>query len=170
MTLAQPFEEHSRDSEVICGMGAAIHFNSGWVFVAARAFLQLGEAGAPLWLPCGGFSSAEHRPQGARLSAVAAHGPRSCVSRLWSTGSAVAAHGFSRYPACGIFPDRGLNLCLLRWQVASLLLNHQGSPEVTADRGHCCCCCMLRQQPTVQKHTIGGYENILQPHLPCALS
>ena len=28
----------------------------------------------------------------------------------------------------GIFLDQGLNLCLLRWQVDSLSLSHQGSP------------------------------------------
>ena len=30
--------------------------------------------------------------------------------------------------ACGIFLDQGLNLYLLRWQVGSLPLSHQGSP------------------------------------------
>ena len=29
--------------------------------------------------------------------------------------------------ACGIFPDQGLNLCLLHWQADSLPLSHQGS-------------------------------------------
>ena len=29
---------------------------------------------------------------------------------------------------CGIFSDRGWNLCLLHWQVDSLPLSHQGSP------------------------------------------
>ena len=29
----------------------------------------------------------------------------------------------------GIFPDQGSNLCLLYWQVDSLPLSHQGSPE-----------------------------------------
>ena len=31
-------------------------------------------------------------------------------------------------PLQGIFPTQGLNLCLLRWRVDSLLLSHQGSP------------------------------------------
>ena len=31
--------------------------------------------------------------------------------------------------ACGIFPDQGSNPCLLHWEVGSLPLNHQGSPE-----------------------------------------
>ena len=30
--------------------------------------------------------------------------------------------------ACGIFPDQGLNSCLLHWQMDSSPLNHQGSP------------------------------------------
>ena len=30
--------------------------------------------------------------------------------------------------ACGIFPDQGLNPCLLHWQADSLPLSHQGSP------------------------------------------
>ena len=52
---------------------------------------------------------------------------------LWNTGSrcegsVVAMPGLS-CPTCGIFPDQGLNLCLLHWQVDSLSLNHQGSPE-----------------------------------------
>ena len=33
--------------------------------------------------------------------------------------------------ACGIFPDQGSNPCLLLWQVDSLPLSHQGSPQET---------------------------------------
>ena len=47
------------------------------------------------------------------------------------TGSVVVAHGLSCYKACGIFPDQGLNLCLLHWQVASHPLYHQGSPTIS---------------------------------------
>ena len=36
--------------------------------------------------------------------------------------------GLSCSEACGIFPDQGLNLCLLHWQVDSLPLSHLGSP------------------------------------------
>ena len=32
--------------------------------------------------------------------------------------------------ACGIFPDQGLNPCLLHWQADSLPLSHQGSPRL----------------------------------------
>ena len=48
---------------------------------------------------------------------------------LQSTGSVVVAHGFSCPTACGIFPDQGLNLCLLHWQVDPSPLSHQGSPR-----------------------------------------
>ena len=48
---------------------------------------------------------------------------------LQSTGS-VVVHRLSCSKACGIFPDQGLNQCLLHWQVDSLPLCHQGSPRV----------------------------------------
>ena len=31
--------------------------------------------------------------------------------------------------ACAVFPDQGLNPCVLRWQTDSYLLCHQGSPK-----------------------------------------
>ena len=34
------------------------------------------------------------------------------------------AHRLDCSTACGIFPDQGLNLCLLHWQENSLLLSH----------------------------------------------
>ena len=40
-----------------------------------------------------------------------------------STHSIVVANGLSCHASCGIFPDQGLNLCLL--QVDSLPLNNQ---------------------------------------------
>ena len=43
----------------------------------------------------------------------------------------VVARGLSWSMACGIFPDQGLNLCLLLWQADSLPLSHQGSPVVS---------------------------------------
>ena len=61
----------------------------------------------------------EHRLQGERASVVVA-------PRLWSTGSAVV-HGLRCSMACGIFPDQGLNPCLLHWQADSLPLSHWGS-------------------------------------------
>ena len=52
------------------------------------------------------------------------------ILRLQGTGSIVVARGLSCLSACGIFPDQGLNPCLLPWQVGSLPLSHQGSPNV----------------------------------------
>ena len=38
------------------------------------------------------------------------------------------------FPLQGIFPTQGLNLRLLHWQADSLLLSHQGSPDVASDK------------------------------------
>ena len=47
--------------------------------------------------------------------------------RLQSTGSIAVVHGLGcSVGSCGIFPDGGLNLCLLHWQADSLPLSHQG--------------------------------------------
>ena len=45
-------------------------------------------------------------------------------------GSAIVAHGPSRFAACGIFPDQGSNPCPLHWQADSQTLRHQGSPSI----------------------------------------
>ena len=58
----------------------------------------------------------ELRLIGARASAVAAHRLSTCSSQaqyLQLTGSVLAAHRLSWPAACGIFLDKGLNLCLL---------------------------------------------------------
>ena len=47
---------------------------------------------------------------------------------LQSTGSVGVERRHSCSVTCGIFPDQGLNPCLLDWQVDSLPLSHQGSP------------------------------------------
>ena len=57
-------------------------------------------------------------------SVVVAHGLQSTgsvvvVHGLQSAGSVVVAHGLSCSVACGIFPDQGLNPCLLHWHVDS---------------------------------------------------
>ena len=48
--------------------------------------------------------------------------------RLQAASSVVMAHGLSSSVAHGIFPDQGLNSCLLHWQADPLPLSHQGSP------------------------------------------
>ena len=52
------------------------------------------------------------------------------AQQLWllDTGSIVMAHGLNCSTAHSIFPDQGLNPCLLHWQADSLPLSHQGSP------------------------------------------
>ena len=46
---------------------------------------------------------------------------------LYSTDPTVVAHELKCSEACGIFPDQGLNPCLLHRQADSLPLSHQGS-------------------------------------------
>ena len=48
---------------------------------------------------------------------------------LESAGSVVWVHGLCHPVACGIFPNQGLTLCPLHWQVDSYPLYHQGSPR-----------------------------------------
>ena len=45
--------------------------------------------------------------------------------RLCGTGSVVTGHRLYCSVACGVFLDQESNLCLLRWQADSLLLNYQ---------------------------------------------
>ena len=74
---------------------------------------------------CGGFSCCGARALGLAGFVIAAHG-------LYSTGSVVAEHRLSCSVACGIFLDQGSNPCLsCIWQADSLLLSHQGSPELS---------------------------------------
>jgi len=59
-------------------------------------------------------------------------GPVFAAPGLQSTGSIVVMHGLSCSVACVIFPDQGLNPCLLHWQVDSFSLSHQTSPCAAA--------------------------------------
>ena len=70
---------------------------------------------------CGGFSCCGTWALGTQASGVVAHG-------LQSVGSVVVAHELCFSAACAIFPDQGLNPCLLHWQIDSYPLYHQGSP------------------------------------------
>ena len=75
--------------------------------LSLRLFSSCGE-----WAShCGGFSCCRARALG-------------------SLGSVVVGHRLSFPTAWGVFPDQGLNPCLLHWQVDSLPLSHQGSPLV----------------------------------------
>ena len=93
-------------------------------------------------LLCGLSSSCSERRLPSRCSAQASHcrGSSCCGAQaiglvgsvvatpsFQSTVSVVVAHGLSCSAACGVFPDQGLNPCLLRCQEDSLPLSHQGS-------------------------------------------
>ena len=54
-----------------------------------------------------------------------------CSTGSGRSGSAAMAHGPSPSAACGILPDRGMNLCPLHQQADSQPLRHQGSPPPT---------------------------------------
>ena len=45
------------------------------------------------------------------------------------------AHCLNCSQACGIFPDQGLNLCLLHWQGNPSPLSHQGIPKQFLNEG-----------------------------------
>ena len=75
-----------------------------WVFFVARRI--------PLVVASGGYSLVVGRG----LLVVAA----SLVQNgLQSTGEIVVVHRLSCSAACGIFPDQGLHICPLHWQVDS---------------------------------------------------
>ena len=78
------------------------HFWLCWLFGAAWAFAVV--SGATLCLQCTG-------------------------SLFRSTGSAVVGRALNCSAACAVFPDQGWNPCILPWQVDSLSLSHQGSPD-----------------------------------------
>ena len=77
----------------------------------ARAFLWLRAAGATLH--CGAWDL------GMRPSVVVARRLSSCGSRALERRLSSWGHGLNCSMACGIFPDQGLNLCLLHWQADS---------------------------------------------------
>ena len=89
---------------------------------------------ATLWLQGAGSSSrwllrCRAQALGCGASAAAAHELSSCSSQ----GSRAQARWLQVIGLCsvarGIFLDRESNPCLLQWQVESLPLSHQGSPE-----------------------------------------
>ena len=92
----------------------------GWAgLVAAWALLQPQCPGSAHWRPLS---------RGAR--ALGHLGFSSGSSLAPSTGSVAVAQKLSCSMARGISPDQGSNPHLLHWQVNSLPLSHQGSPNV----------------------------------------
>ena len=68
------------------------------------------------------------------------------------TGSIFVAHCLSCSMACGTFPHQGSNPCLQHWQVDSLPLNHQGSPNIflfILTKPIHLCLLTMRHQPSV---------------------
>ena len=106
-----------------------IYFWLYWVFIAARAFLQLWGAGPTLQLQCSGFSLwqllllASMGLWGTQSSAVAAQG----LQQLWFPGSQTVAKQLST--TCEIFPDQGSNPCLLHSQADSFTIEPPGKPS-----------------------------------------
>ena len=112
-----------------------IYFWLCWVFVATcRLSLVAASRGySSLW--CMGFSLRWlllFPSVGSRRMGCSSWGTR--AQQLWHVGSRAqaqfVAHGLSCSMTCGIFPDQGLNLCPLHWQVDSYPLCHWGSPQV----------------------------------------
>ena len=86
-----------------------------WVFVAARAFLQLPRVGllshcSAGTAHCNGSSYCGPRALGCVASLVAARGLSNC-------GFQTLELRLSLSVACGIFLDQGSNPCLLHWQL-----------------------------------------------------
>ena len=74
-------------------------------------------------------SLVEHRLVGSGLQSLQHVGSVITAPGLQSTGLVIVVNGVSCPLACGIFPNKGSNLCLLHWQEDSLPLSHQWSPE-----------------------------------------
>ena len=95
------------------------------VFVSACGLSLVAASGGYSQLWCMGFSLQWLlllRSTGSRhvgFSSCGLRAPVVVVCGLQSAGSVVVAHGLSCSAACGIFPNQGLNLCPLHWQVDS---------------------------------------------------
>ena len=122
-----------------------VRTNSSLLFFQVFFFLiiiRFGRAGS--LSPCGVFSSCGEQ---GLLSTCSPRAPHCCSFSSCGAGTLGCAGfsscgcwalqcrlnscgtGVSCSAACGISPDRGLNLSLLHWQVDSFPLNHQGSPS-----------------------------------------
>ena len=98
-----------------------MYFWLQWVLGVPRLSLVAMSRGfSSFW--CVGFSRSGFSCCGVQVLVVRVHRPE--ISRT----SVIVAHGLSRSELCGIFPDQGLNPCLLCWQADSYPLDHQGSP------------------------------------------
>ena len=71
------------------------------------------------------------------------------VPELWRTDSVVVAQRLSCSKACGIFSDQESNQSLLHWEVDSLPLSLQGSPQADS----------LETEPQTSGGDSGGESN-----------
>ena len=120
-------ESHGKRSLVDYGIGSQ-RVGCSWRDLARKQ-------GGTLWLQCVDFFEVafvvgQCRLSGARASVWQHMGSVVVAAGLWSTGSIVGVRWLSCSTTCGIFPDQGSNPCLLHWQVDSLPLSHQRSPEI----------------------------------------
>ena len=107
---------------VNCFLSLFSDFTRSWLLHAG--FLQLRQAGATPCCRvqashCTCFSCCRAWALGTWASVPAACRLRIVAHGLQSSSLVVVAHRLSGCEACGIFPDQGLNLCLLHWQVDS---------------------------------------------------
>ena len=101
------------------------YLSAFWVFAAVRPFASYGEQR---------LCSADRAWTVVVASLIVEPGSVVVASGPWSMGSIAVAPGPSGPAACGIFPNQGLNPCLLHWQVESLPLSHQGSPFISISK------------------------------------
>ena len=80
------------------------YLKTNYLFIGCAESLLL--CGLSLVVVSGGFSCCRAQVLGVSASVVVAHGPGCSM-------------------ACGIFPDQGLNLCPLHWQVNAYALYYQ---------------------------------------------
>ena len=73
---------------------------------------------------------AEQGLEEVEASVAEAVGSVAVAPRPYSPGSVAGTCRLSGTKALGIFPEQGLNLCLLHQQADSLPLSHQGSPSI----------------------------------------
>ena len=95
----------------MCGL-ALVAVSGGYSLVVVRGLIAVASLVEP-GLEASGLQSLQHVG-----SVVTAPG-------LQSTGLVILVNGVSCPQACGIFPDKGSNLCVLHWQEDSLPLSHQ---------------------------------------------
>ena len=100
-----------------------------WFFIAAQTFLSSCRNWG-LFFTCDMWASHCSGPSCCGAQALVLLGSIVAAYDLCSTGSIVVAHRRSCSTAWGIFPDQGLNPCLLHWQPDSSTLSHQGSPHI----------------------------------------